>query len=738
MAVPKPPTSLDQSCTVIHNNTLYSYSPDGFASIRLEDGAEWEKLAMGVKVTGAACVGSERPKNVDPSFFVVGGQATSDDYTGLQKFTYSTGKWATIKPTNLVTKHRQYHTSTYIEAMDSILVFGGNQDGRSGPSSQTFSIQASEPYTVKSFDPSTPPNNPPPSFRPIVSRWTDSNAIMVGGGTGMDNAKVFFFNSDVGWRFSGASLAQPLDKDTQFIRGVSVTGTDGSTSLLFFDLSQSPNKVTRVVVQDGSGKPVLNSPAIVGRNAARAGKRSLTLGNWPEYDSTLAPGETRQNYAIAQAPDGMVVISGGNADHPIALFNTTENSWVNATSFFSRGEQKLLAVTSTTSSTVASTTSHTSSTSFSSSTAASSSSAVASAAAAAVTTQGDNTDAFGPSSNAILGITLGSIAGFLMFLGLVLLCIRRGKKILGNKEDANPNALPDEKDVSSWSKPVFCTSGPFRGHRPQASAESNSSVAILMGRMNKEKAGVARKSSNDTTRSSVSSVHKQFKSTISKPIPHALVPPALEAHDERGVAFSPPVAEPRPRNGQSETSDGTRRSSGWNRYWSGGSALQIIGYGNGKRATTISEQSSRYSEAAADPRVTQDSATVPPLNFDGRARVNSVNSGSPVVAESAAKMPFTEGMSGTIERPVSAVSSGYSSGIPESIIDVWDPAEANKPWGANRAPSEAYTAGTYQTNEDTRDSRVRPPPSGVSKQPQLATGSISDMSWLNLGDHSGA
>ncbi|KAG8426893.1 hypothetical protein J3459_007675 [Metarhizium acridum] len=101
-----------------------------------------------------------------------------------------------------------------------------------------------------------------------------------------------------------------------------------------------------------------------------------------------------------------------------------------------------------------------------------------------------------------------------------------------------------------------------------------------------------------------------------------------------------------------------------------------------------SEQSSRYSDVTKNPRITQDSATVPPLNFEGRPAVNSVNSGSPVVAQYTSKMPFTEGMSGTIERPVSPVSSGYSSGIPESINEIWDPMEASTPWGANRAPEQ--------------------------------------------------
>lgn len=721
------PKSAKDSCTVIYGNTLYSYSPEGFMSISLEDGAKWKTLDSGVKVMGATCVGSARPKNIDPAFFVVGGQAGSDSYTGLQKYTYSTGKWSTITPTNLVTKHRQWHSSAYIEASDTIVVFGGNQDGRDIASADTFTILASEPYTVAIPPAVASQNMPPPSSRPILTNATIADVILVGGGTKPENSKVYWFSVEGNWRYTDTSLAEPIPKDTTSIQGTVVTGSDGSKNLLMFDLSQSPNKVSRVVIQDAKGNSMPNSPTIASRkvkDAAEQDKRDLTIADWPKYNSSLAPSETRQNYAIAQAPNGMVVLSGGDSDSPIALFDTSENSWMNATSFFA-SDQKVLKGTSTTSSATPTSTLFTSTST--------SSSSATTTAAVAIPPSSDKPDDSGPSSNAILGITLGSIAGFLALLGLILLLLRRRKKQLGHTEAGRPSHTPsEEKDMSAFNKSTFSPTGNLRGHRPQASAESYSSVAILMGRMNKERSGLSRKPSNDTARSSVSSLHKQFKSTISKPIPQTMVHPALQGHDERGVAFAPSVAEPRPRNGPMEASDGTRRSSGWNRYWSGGSALQILGFGGGKRNTVTSEQSSRYSDATNNnnnPRVTQDSATVPPLNFEGRPAVNSVNSGSPVVAQYTSKMPFTEGMSGTIERPVSPLSSGYSSGIPESINEIWDPMEASKPWGANRAPSSAYAPGGA--------TEAHPPTStGVSKQPQLAMASTSDMSWLNLGDHS--
>lgn len=259
-------------------------------------------------------------------------------------------------------------------------------------------------------------------------------------------------------------------------------------------------------------------------------------------------------------------------------------------------------------------------------------------------------------------------------------------------------------------------------------------MAILMGRMNQQK-GLSRKGSNDS-RASIVSHHRQFKSTIGKPIPRDDSQPIL---GERGVTFDPNVPEPQPRsrNLVPEGQDGTRRSSGWNRYWSGGSSLQILGFG-GKRNTAASgDSSSQYSQTSdRNPRATQDSATVPPLNFEARTAMNRVNSGSPVVTGGANKLPFSEGLSGTIERPTSRGSSaGYSSGIPDSINEIWDPTTAGntKSWGHDRAPSSAYGSG-FNFGQPTKDAS-KEPPSGVSSQPQLAMASkSSDMSWLNLGD----
>ncbi|KAH7124496.1 hypothetical protein EDB81DRAFT_207529 [Dactylonectria macrodidyma] len=762
MTLPKPPTSLDDSCSVIYENIFYSFTPEAFLSLSLEEGAKWKKLEMGEKVSGAVCIGVTPGDAAQAGLFVVGGTGGSDGYTGLQKYTYSTGKWTTITPSELITKDRLWHGSTYIKADDVILIYAGSRDGVPAPSGETFTIQASEPYSINSYGPSSSPG-----FRPILLNWSDADACLVGGNT--ENIAVALFNPTTGWRESGATLAEPLSKDLSSVQAIVVPGDDGSKSLYTFDLSQSPNLVHRFVLQDASGAPLSNSAAVTNK------KRDLSLDDWPEYNSTLAPTATRQNFAVAQGVDGKVVFSGGNSKEPLAIFDATENSWLDATEVFEVKKQMVLpdstlaysafSTTETassiksTESTSTKTRSSTSENSEMPSTSATStilstggstaSLTISEASASAMTdatgvTAGSSDDDSGPSSNVILGIALGSILGFLALLSLLLLLLARRRKASRNSMEASSakDFPSDEKELMAFGNGPRQPLSPdhFRGHNATLYQESYSSMAILTGRAGEQETSLTRKPSNDTTRDSGSSLHKQLKVTISKPILQQMQHPALQGYDIRSVAFYSTVAEPRPCAGPMEAQDGMRRSSGWNRYWSGGSALQILGFGGSKRTTVGSEQSSRYSESThhRNTRARQDSATVPPLNFDFRPEVNRVNSGSPVMANYG-KTAFKDGVAGKVECPPSRTSSwGYSSGISETVNEAWDSTFSWKPWGADRAPSSVYNPSFYfGTPLSPSVAGLRNPPIGVSSQPQLAVASTSsDMSWLSLSDRS--
>ncbi|KAI1341466.1 hypothetical protein F5Y15DRAFT_357147 [Xylariaceae sp. FL0016] len=717
MSLPQPPVSLTGSCTVIYNNTLYSYSEAGFESLALEEGAEWKKLSSGVSVEGGVCVGSTPTDSSTAGLFVVGGEASDSEYKGLQKFTYSTGKWESIEPTVNVTEGRRYHSATYINGTDSILMYSGSTDGNPNLSSQTFTITASAPYTVLAFQSTLSP----PGVAPILLPWSETQAVMIGGNP--TNTKVMLFDAAASevWSDSGTTLAEPLPKNTTIVKAAIIKADDASKHLYTFDLTTIPNTVNRTVLIDGSGAPVTNSAPL----KKSVSNRDLSADQWPQYDGTLAPNATRSDYSVATDSTGLVVMSGGNEDDVLCMFNARENSWQNATAMLTRAEEDSFGITSTPST---------------------SSTAPSAAATSATSTEGaaakdmsDNGAGIQPTT--ILGIVLGIIFGIAIILVVFLLLIKRQRRKQNFAEVGHARRASGFDDEKNYFHEDIAPASGFKGHNQQESAGSFSSMAILMG--NVKTPALQRKGSNDTKRSSVSSIfNKQFKSTIGRPQPQ--LQPEPDFLRDNKLTPPPNTLQPKPRAGpHGDQEDSMRRSSGWNRYWSGGSALNILGFGNNgnsRRETDVSEQSgSHYSDMN---RMTQDSATVPPLHVDGRPGFHRVNSGSPTVSQYNPRI--REGMSAEIERPVSAVSaissSGYTSGIPPSIPDDWNPTPAKKPWGTDRAPSGAYSEVTVAPSSGYPTALGAPntsrPPTGVSRQPQLAMASVtSDMSWLNLGDN---
>jgi hypothetical protein len=282
-------------------------------------------------------------------------------------------------------------------------------------------------------------------------------------------------------------------------------------------------------------------------------------------------------------------------------------------------------------------------------------------------------------------------------------------------------------------------------------------MAILMGRAGQNKSapsGLSRKSSNESRRESSDNTFRAFKSTISKPIPQT-AQPAVAARpqqsqsqqrsgDEKGIALTASKAETKPRNltAGADRQGSTRRSSGWNRYWSGGSALNLLGFGSGNAAANNSRRTTQGSDSDYnDPhRMTRDSATVPPLAhaFEPRMSVSRVAAHSPTIAVYNEKL-LKEGMSGQIEtqRPISAYTdisaSAYSSGIPESVHEAWDPTAANKPWGADRSINGSYT-GLYATPLAPASQGVKASTQAPARPQRPDEAPVrDDMSWLNLG-----
>ncbi|KAI1172505.1 hypothetical protein F4777DRAFT_508655 [Nemania sp. FL0916] len=751
MRLPEPPVTLAGGCTAIYNNTLYSYSSAGFQSLNLEEGAEWKKLSSGQSVEGGVCVGST-PK--DPSvagLFIVGGKSSQADYPGLQKFVYSTGKWEIITPRTSVTKDRLYHSATYINKTESLLVYAGSTDGSRNLSQQTFTISTSEPYGVLAFQ----SDISPPGVAPILLPWSETQAALIGGNAW--NTQVLLFdvaavvNGIAGsWINSGITLAEPLPKNTTEIKAAIIEADDGSKHLYTFDLTTSPNTVNRTVLLDGNGAPVASSvpvkPSVTKQDERRSfHRRDLRANNWPAYNSTFAPKSTRSDYSIATDASGLVVMSGGSNDDVLCMFNARANTWENATAVLGA---ELVDVQSTPSAAPISISSAPSTSSVSSVTSVSSVSDVPSAPPTTSTPSPASpapvAAVHSPSSlpsTTILGIALGSIFGAALLLAIILFLLKRHQRRQSFVEAGHArraSGIP-EKD---FFRDDFARSsgGYFRGHNQQDSQNSFSSLTMF-GKS--QKPALLRRGSSDVKRSSGDSTQsRDIKNTISRPQPQMSTQPDFLAQPEQ-VTIPPQSAQPVPRSRPAAAPDSTpRRSSGWNQYWSGGTA-SIFGMGGNSRSrrdTEVSDESSRYS----DVRRTQDSATVPPLQVpgEGRPSFHYVNSGSPTVSQYDPKI--RDGLSGQIERPVSAVSaissSGYSSGIPPSVHEAWDPSLLKKPWGTDRAPSSAYSnstaSGGFHTTGLGAPSANRPLGLGLSKQPQLPVASMStDMSWLNLGDN---
>lgn len=744
MALPQPEVPLTGSCGVVFDNVLYTYSGAAFQSLALEDGAEWKTLPGGESVENGVCVGSTPGDPSVAALYIVGGTSSSPDYTGLQRYTYSSGKWQTIQLTDSVIKDRLGHSATFITASDSILVYSGDQGGSGGPSSQTFTIQASEPHSVQAYQSTISP----PGVAPLLFQWSATQAVMISGNP--TNVNVMLFDPASSWVDSGTTLAEPLWIDGAAPKAALISGDDGSKSLYTFDLSASPNSVDRILLAGAGGAPVTASAPIENTPSTVKG-RQLLADNWPEYNSTLAPTVTRNGFSVASDSTGLMVISGGNDEDPLTVFNGKENQWVDTTELL--GAQAALSIesigsssttssatSSKSSSATSSATSSVTSSGLSSSAPTSASSSIASSTSgatnAAETTSSSSTIAAEPTQGlpptTILGIVLGLIFGIALILVLLLFCIKKARQKQNSARAGSaegPNGMLDEKapvrDLPQGPSPFM------RGHAPQDSQGSFSSMAILMGKG--QKPGLQRKASNHTNRSSVSSIfNKEFKSTIGRPQYKETPEPDFIPRNEKNLTATANVPRRPPR--ASVNPDGTmRRSSGWNRYWSGGSLNMLgLGSGNTTQRQTIASETSHYSDT--NNRMTQDSATVPPLHVETRFELNRVNSGSPTISQY--NPHIREGQSGQIERPVSATSSsGYSSGIPASVHDNWDPTMAKQPWGSQRAPSSAYSQSTVNFVAGLGASNSSQPQTGVSRQPQLKTAAISsDMSWLNLGE----
>ncbi|KAB2577505.1 Galactose oxidase/kelch beta-propeller [Lasiodiplodia theobromae] len=691
MTPPKPDVALKNHCTVVHENTLYAYSPDAFQSISLEEDAEWKTLTYNISAAGAQCVYG------GGALYVVGGTVDASlNYPGLMKYDFAAKDWEWLYPTDSILANRVNHGAAYLEASSQLLVYAGTTvTGDAGTSSGTYTINTAAPYSISSY----PSGGAPNVISPILLPWDDSHALMLGGGAAQ--TQIFKFSVENGWENLNVQLPTAIVDQTT-TKCTLVDGDDGSKVLEQYNLGASPNEVTRLALLGAGGAQAETGQAIGAKR-----KRDLSLSDWPSYNSSLAPDTPRAGASIAQDSQGRAIISGGDDDDPIVIFDERKNTWMNSTQFF-YGSQEPTKISSSSSSSLSSKISSATSSSL-----AAASSTVASAIASATASGTSSAAGSASSSDAsssdddhknrmltVLGATLGTIFGLAAILVIILLILRCRKK----KQKGPGGEKGGEKDRLSFADRGVSQFGqypppPAAPPYMQDNNASQTSLAIISGKF-----GNGAKAPKTHTRGLPSDA--STAGLVAKKTPYG-----YESHEMSPIGAAPPysvqnpMAEPPPAAVADEKPDRSR-SSGWSRYFANNEATNLANepYDRSSRVSDMSQSvydtNSRY--LSTPPKFGNPNQILPPLDvsfannaFDGN-KVSQIMSASPTIGNSREDLS-SRGMGvGTPMRAelaransVSTISSFESKRMSQAEgQQTWTPIEGSG-WN-NRAPSSLY------------------------------------------------
>ncbi|KAL8803225.1 MAG: hypothetical protein Q9200_006308 [Gallowayella weberi] len=612
MPLPQPPVPLKDHCSVIHDDTLYTYQADAFQSLKLGDAGTWSKLPMGVSTNGSTCVTGKT--DGEDSLFVIGGStdAAKSDFSGMQRFSFRTKKWETWNPAVKVAKNRLRHGSAFLSQSSSILIYGGSQDGNLNlPSSQTFLISASPPYSIQAFS-----SDAPPVVSPLMMPWNTTHALMLGGSP--ENTKLFTFGPLDGWQQLNVGLKQGLPNSNQ-VQATLMDGSDGSKLLELFNLDTSPNQISTLLLQQptqktgpGQSSATQTSASSMAPTSGSSRKRKrVTLADRPAYNSTLAPQTTRDGFALAADPQsGLVVASGGTSQDVLCIFNQTGNQWIDASRFFSPKERDASASPTESQSPKAS--------------------------LSGTPPPPDSTPSSGPTTShhslTILGATLGSIFGvaaLLLLLLLLLRCLRRRKEKQHNRHQRGFSA-DDKHDMDFIDR----GDGHMRGvggsytHKHTHSGHSTASINARSGAGSAQsKRAIPHKASGSN--GSAKSFFSRARSpthpppVISEPIMHP--PPGQRKFNSQPMASPEPRPEP-------------RTDAGWSQYWTHNSNTNLGSNGVDRHESAASQPTTYTSNSQSDYTTSphpHESAEVEPLNIrtsqiPPNSRVVSPTSGLPL------------------------------------------------------------------------------------------------------------
>lgn len=704
MSIPKAPFELKNHCSTVWNNTVYVYTPQGFQSLSLTEGAKWEILPPGQAVTGGICAPATGSEN--KALYVVGGSTTTfaPDFSGLQRFDFANGSWENITPSVPVTANRRNHGAQYINSTNSILVYSGSQDtDNKTPSTQTFLISAAPPYSVLSFN----SQGAPPLLEPLLMPWDQDHAVMVGGSA--DNKQIWTFATDVGWQNLGTTLVDPIT-DQATTQCTIVTGDDSSKVLEVYNLGVTPNTVARYALWLGPDNKAAPVGKTVGGPPSRKRRRDLTLSDWPTYNSSLAPTTSRSAYSLAESASGLVVITGGSTTDPIAIFDQRENTWLNATNILV-GKNQIPLTTSTSSLPSVSTVIPTA-------TSTSSPTSTSNGVVGGSTTQSKT------KVLTVLGATLGAIFGLAAILILILVLLKwrkeknkkaddevdekngrlsfadQGAEFMHEAGGSRGRAYSASLNSSVTSLQFFSKTGPKSG--PKSHTRGVPSDSSQLGLVN-GKSPLGANEPMEMSQMAQNSMSPTFTTRsldprLDKPPQQSLAPPGL------AVAAIGAGAGLKASNATVGSDAERSRSNGWSRYFANNDVTNLATMQPNNQSTysmqaetfRTSMSRSEYDDARnlSDPSVRPLELNLGP-KFESGQRINTVNTGSPQMGGSTEHL--RDGMSAEIQRAGSTSSRGSDPG------DIYASTINTQTTTANYTP-QSNTGGWPKSskNNDTR------------------------------------
>lgn len=622
MSVPKPPVALKNHCSVIYNNTLYTFQPNAFQSLDLKAGGKWSKLPMGLPTNGSVCI--QGSPNGQDSMFIVGGTTNPSlpDYSGLQRYVFKTKKWEPIKLSSNVAQDRLGHGAAYLNDSSSIIIYAGYQNLIQVPSAPTFQISAITPYNISSYS-----SKAPALLKPLLMPWNASHALLLGGG--QENKKFYTFGPGLDeWLPLDRQLSDGL-KDSTKVQTAIFDADDGSKVLQIFDMSVSPNSISIRELRNATDKAnpgvqsrtsTSSSPATETQHSRK--RKRQTTSNRPTYNSTLASQTQRNGFSLAQDSTGLIVFSGGepaNNDEVLCIFDQNENQWIDPVQFFAADTKPDNPSSSPTSVTP-----------------------TASSTAPASTTTSQSGSGGGSKNHSltILGATLGAVFGcaaILIMILFLLRCLRRQRESTHKRKTSDyPADSKHEMDFAdqgvNYMQEAGGSSSGRGSHKHTGSGQSINSMAIM--------AGTARAGSSQSKRGfmhrtgdsngSTKSLFSRAKSPLAPSPPPISGPILNKPRDNNNTQASPePRTEP-------------RTDTGWSRYFTNNSSTNLATAGNTRQdsasrpTTYASGTQSDYASsriASSNPR---ESAEVQPLSIRSgaphppNARIVSPTSGVPL------------------------------------------------------------------------------------------------------------